>query len=234
MIRLPATQLGRLMLVIGTAAIGVTALRGANAFWLGVVATLAGAWSIVALAHAFTSVGRERVFWIGFTLSGGLALFLSFGPWSDRGAREQWPEPSNWSAQATRVQPTTQLLVQLLPVVRPTVQANIRLDDSASGDVRTLVNFTSHFEGLAGQDRLKDQVARIAARLPFDDQIDATGRTQSRAQRASDALRSSLSMADYQTIGHILIALLAASTGGAIAQLGMPSRFLHLKQTAIA
>ncbi len=220
MVRLPSTSVGRLMLAVLTAGLGVAALRDPSPFWVGVVATISALWISVAVGRTTASRGSERLFWSGFAAISAGAILVSFGPWSDQSSRARWPDPARWPERSKALLPTTRLLVQLMPLVRPNATAVLTWENP--DDVRSTLTLTSDFESLEGQDALRDEVARIAARAPLAPAVGRGHGGLSRAQRATALLENSLSMADYQAVGHLLGALVLGGLGGLIVKLGVP------------
>ncbi|MHB1560757.1 MAG: hypothetical protein ACYC61_25160, partial [Isosphaeraceae bacterium] len=72
--------IGMMRLVI-LAAVGLTALRGANKVWAGVMLTLALGMTGIALLGAIFRHGRARAWWVGFSLFCGGYLVPAIGPW---------------------------------------------------------------------------------------------------------------------------------------------------------
>jgi hypothetical protein len=220
MILLRSGPLTRIVPIIVTAVVGLFALRTANAFWVGVISALAGLWMLAACTAACTSTGRERTFWIGFAATGMVLLAVSFGPWSDQELRRSWPDSQAWQVGAVRALPQTQLMVRLLPLIRPRVEASMSWRNVAHQDLLTRVSISSEFDRVDGLDLLRDQAGRVAARLPLEPDEGA----RSRVEKARKLVTESLSMADFQTIGHLLIALVLSAIGGGLACLGLSQR----------
>jgi hypothetical protein len=201
--------LGRWVPLGLTVLVGLAALRAPGSFGLGVVATLAVAWLLVGLGRLAAGDAPARVFWAGFLLMAGASLAVSFGPWSDARQRRAWPDAATRAGMTRDTQPVTRLLVGLLPVLRPQAEAVITW--GGTDGVATTLRIVAPFDGVDGLDPLRDQVGRLAARLPMP-----VPEAQ-RARRAADLVMTSLSMADYQAIGHVLAALGL----GALAGLGL-------------
>ena len=66
-------------LVIAVTAVGLTALREATEFWLGVVAPLTALGILLAMIRAAT--GPARLLWAGCALGACLYLSFAFSPW---------------------------------------------------------------------------------------------------------------------------------------------------------
>ncbi len=199
--------LGRQSIGVLSAAIGLVALRNPSNFWVGVVSMMVAFWLISGLTLGLGSLGRERMGWWVFAAGIAASLALSFGPWSDTNQRAAWPNPWTWSARSERLQPASRLLAGMIPIVRPQAQAVISWREP-SGVLTTRLEVTGSFDRLDGLDPVRDQMARIAARMPIRAGVPGP---ETQTQRAIDALESSLSMADYQTVGHLLLALLFGS-----------------------
>jgi hypothetical protein len=195
------SRLGRHGLGIVSVAVGVAALKTPSAFWVGVVVMLTAFWMLSGLTLGYAASGRGRAAWWGFTAAAAGCLMVSFGPWSDAERRSAWPDPWDSPSRSARLQPVSRVLTALLPLVRPQIRAEIRL----AGDPRavsTTLEVVGPFDRLEGLDPVRDRVAQLAPRLPLG------GATPSeRARLALDAATSSLSMSDYQAIGHMLAAL---------------------------
>lgn len=197
------SRLGWQALVVLTAALGVAALHAPSEYWKGVLTMVTAAWMAAGIAQARQAQGVPRLAWMGFVGVAAVSLAFSFGPWSDARQREAWPDPMDWPTQSRAMQPVSRALVSLMPVIRPETRALIQLRERSSG-VATRVEVSMPYDRLEGADPLRDEVARLAARLPLPDDP----RGASRARQAATLVKSSLTMSDYQAVGHLLAALL--------------------------
>ncbi|GIW86510.1 MAG: hypothetical protein KatS3mg108_0834 [Isosphaeraceae bacterium] len=201
------SRLGLHGLVIATAALGLFALKSPGGFWLGAVAMLTAGWIVMGLGLGCVVRGLDRAAWLGFVVAASISLLLSFGPWSDADRRAAWPQTWNWSSQSSTLQPVSRVLVSMLPLVRPQTRAVIQLD-VPQGPVVARVEVVGPFDRLDGMDPIRDRIAQLAAYAP-------SGLPPAeRVRRAGLAAESSLSLADYQAIGHLLAALVLGGLAG--------------------
>jgi hypothetical protein len=201
MSRVPVSTLARYGLVVLTAGVGVAALRKPGPYGVGVVTMLAAVWLLAGATRAFVKAEPARLSWAVFCVAAAASLALSFGPWSDSGARQAWPEPATWETRAEALQPVTRLLVRLMPVVRPEAVASIGWE-GPRGSVSAQVRVRGAFDRVEGVDEVRNEVARLAYRLSAGE-----GDGSARLDRAYEIMNTSLTMGDYQAIGHMLAAL---------------------------
>jgi hypothetical protein len=69
-----------LMALVLVSAVGLAAIRNANELWAKVMTIVALAFVCVAVVWAILRCGRERAWWLGFAVLGGVYLFVSFSP----------------------------------------------------------------------------------------------------------------------------------------------------------
>jgi hypothetical protein len=177
-----------LMAFVLVSAVGLAALRNANALWATVMTMVALAFVCVAVLWAILLCGRERAWWLGFAVLGGVYLFVSVSPLQYRLG-------------------TTRLLEYVHAKVADTSIATFdvsRLDQNSvlfrivttAGDVseRTVANSVYH--STSGQ----DLVVSLAP-----------------PNRWRSMLPGAANFDPFQRVGHSLFALLAGLVGGLVA-----------------
>jgi hypothetical protein len=149
------SSIGRLMLVVLTAALGMVTLQTQSEFWLGVLAAVSGIWMLQAASVLTRSPGRPgRTFCAVFLVFMSLSLTFGFSPWSDRSVRVSYPTDSKgWAPYWARTLPTTKAFLLLSRYVRPWHCTELRTYDQA-GAVVTRLRLTVRPDRAGDHDQL--------------------------------------------------------------------------------
>ena len=177
-----------LMAVVLMSAVGLAALRNANELWATVMTMVALAFVCVAVLWAMLLRGRERAWWAGFALLGGVYLFVSLSPLRNRRSTTRSLEYVH-----AKVADTSIATFDVSRFDQNSVSFRIVTTD---GEVRERTVANSVYSYTPGQDLLISMAPlnRWRATLPGAANFDA-----------------------FQRIGHSLFALLAGLVGGTIA-----------------
>jgi hypothetical protein len=190
--RRPRVSIGRLMIVVLVVAVGTAALKAADEVWAGAMLTLTlGLLGVAVLGALFRREGR-RAFWVGFALLGAAYLAPTL-------------------VEATRPKlPTSKLLAYAHSKLAP--QDARRLGLVLLTDVGTTTDFVlKAMKPQAGDSAWTN--ARVTASGTF---------TAGQAANSNVTWTRLLSVVGdpepFITVGHCLLALLAALVGGLVAR----------------
>ena len=178
-----------LMALVVVSAVGLAALRGADATWAGLLLLTALAAVGAAVLGAAILRGRERAWWAGFAFFGGGYLALTFGPWLSESF-----EPHLGTTHLLR-----HFYGRMIPAPAQT-----------EAEIETL---------RLSRSELADQVRRtMRVTRSFDDPaIVAIKKALATVDQKLGALKSAPRYDDFRQVGHALFALLAGLLGTVVA-----------------
>jgi hypothetical protein len=177
-----------LMAFVLVSAFGLAALRNANALWATVMTMVALAFVCVAALWAIFRRGRERAWWLGFALLGGVYLSVSLSPLRYRLGTSRLLEYVHAKAADTSI-----ATFEISRLQQKSVLFRIVTTDGEVSE-RTVAN--SGYDSTPGKDLLVSVAPpnRWRSMLPGAANFDA-----------------------FQRVGHDLFALLAGLVGGTVA-----------------
>jgi hypothetical protein len=83
----PRFTIARMMVLVVVSGLAIAALRIASRPWASVIVTLTVLSLGVSILGVLTAQGKDRAFWVGFTVFGGFYVVLSSGPWFETAVR---------------------------------------------------------------------------------------------------------------------------------------------------
>ena len=168
------SSITRLMMVVVTAAVGMTTLKTQSDFWLGALAALTSGWLLMAAGMLTVEHDRRRSFWLAFLLSAVATLAVGFGPWSDSALRSTYfSDPASIQKRFDGLLPTTKAMLHLNQYVGSRPRATIETFNRSGDALNKIVVTPSQYNAggieqttIALENAVKEDIAFFSTFQP--------------------------------------------------------------------
>ena len=168
------SSITRLMMVVATAAVGMTTLKSQSDFWLGALTVLTSGWLLMAAGMVTVEHGRRRSFWLAFLLSAVATLAVGFGTWSDSALRSTvFSDPTFVQKHFDDLLPTTKAMLHLNQYVGSRPRATIETFNRSGDALNKIVVTSSRYNAgdveqtmIALENAIKEDVAFFSTFQP--------------------------------------------------------------------